>query len=208
MVSDNIIQWKKATSGVFWGEIAPCDHVVQVYENDDVFIDSLSGFVGSGINGGDSIIVIATKAHLNALENKLTSFGIHISTLITDNRYFPLDAETVLATFMVDGWPDEQLFIKVVGGILKKAKQKNCRIRAFGEMVAILWAQGLNGATIHLEHLWNKMAEQEEFSLFCAYPKTGFTADIKDSVHNICCAHSKIINGSVSSMTEVVYKTT
>lgn len=29
--------WEKTNMQVFWGEIAPCDHVVQIYENDEVF---------------------------------------------------------------------------------------------------------------------------------------------------------------------------
>jgi hypothetical protein len=34
---------------VFWGEIAPCDHLVQIYEQEAAFMDSLEGFVGGGI---------------------------------------------------------------------------------------------------------------------------------------------------------------
>src|SRR5688500_19228341 len=50
-------------------------------------------------------------------------------------------------------------------------------VRAFGEMVAVLWANGHNGATVRLEHLWHAFCQSEAFSLFCAYPKTGFTQD-------------------------------
>jgi len=38
-------EWQQSTSHVFWGEIAPSDHLVQIYENDDVILDSLQGFV-------------------------------------------------------------------------------------------------------------------------------------------------------------------
>jgi hypothetical protein len=200
-------QWNKAKAEVFWGEIAPCEHVVQIYESDHAFLDAFSGFVGGGINAGDSIIVIATANHLAELESRLTSLGIHVKKLISDKRYFPLDAQQTLDKFMVDGWPDEKLFFQSISTILQEAKQKGRRIRAFGEMVALLWAQGLNGATVQLEHLWNELASQEDFSLFCAYPKSGFTADLKDGLHDICCMHSRVINGSDVSMTEVRYKT-
>jgi hypothetical protein len=118
-----------------------------------------------------------------------------------------LDAQQTLDKFMVDGWPDEKLFFQNISTILKEARQKGRRIRAFGEMVALLWAQGLNGATVQLEHLWNELASQEDFSLFCAYPKSGFTADLKDGLHEICCTHSRVIDGSNGSMTEIRYKT-
>ncbi len=51
--------WQKSNTDAFWSEIASCDHVVQIYENDGVFVDALAGFVGGGINTGECVIVIA-----------------------------------------------------------------------------------------------------------------------------------------------------
>jgi hypothetical protein len=199
--------WKSADTHIFWGEIAPSDHVVQIYENDEVFLETLAGYVGGGINSGDSVILIATQNHLRAIERKLELLGIHIGHLIAQKRYIPLDADKTLSGFMVDGWPDEELFFETVTKIIKDAKVKNRRIRAFGEMVAILWAKGMNGATVQLEHLWNKLAENEEFCLFCAYPKSGFTQTPSESVEDICCTHTKLINGEIGSMKQILYKT-
>jgi hypothetical protein len=197
--------WKRTNADIFWGEIAPCDHVVQIYENDGVFLDALSGFIGGGINAGECVVVIATADHLKALEYRLESYGISTQTLIDDERYIPLDAEETLSKFMVNGWPDEDLFMKTVSGIIERGNCRQRRIRAFGEMVAILWAQGLNGATVQLEHLWNKFSEQHKFCLFCAYPKSGFTQDINASIMDICGCHTKMIEGNEKQLTEVVY---
>jgi hypothetical protein len=201
---DNI-QWKKTSTDIFWGEIAPCDHVVQIYENDGVFLDALTGFVGGGINAGECVIVIATNSHLEALNARLLSYGISIHTLIDDDRYIPLDAEEILSGFMVNGWPEEELFMNTVSSLIRRGQSKQRRIRAFGEMVALLWAQGMNGATVRLEYLWNKFCEQNQFCLFCAYPKTGFTQDINESIMSICGCHTKMIEGSEKQLTEVVY---
>ncbi|MDB5198877.1 MAG: hypothetical protein JWO92_840 [Chitinophagaceae bacterium] len=201
----NTAIWKRSNADIFWGEIAPCDHVVQIYENDGVFLDALSGFIGGGINAGECVIVIATSDHLKALEHRLSGYGVSVETLIKDERYIPLDAEETLSKFMVNGWPDEGLFMKTVSAIIERGNCRQRRIRAFGEMVAILWAQGLNGATVHLEHLWNKFSEQHQFCLFCAYPKSGFTQDINDSIMNICGCHTKMIEGSERQLTEIVY---
>jgi hypothetical protein len=198
--------WTSAETHIFWGEIAPSDHVLQIYENDEVFLETLAGYVGGGINTGDSVILIATQNHLAAIERKLELLGIHIDHLVDQKRYIPLDADEVLSKFMVDGWPDEQLFFGTVTKIIKGAKIKNRRIRAFGEMVAILWSKGMNGATVQLEHLWNKLAENEEFCLFCAYPKSGFTQTPVESVEDICCTHTKVINGEMGSMKQLLYK--
>jgi len=199
-------EWKQVKADIFWAEIAPCDHLVQIYESDSVFINTLAGFVGSGVNSGDCCIIIATENHLRALNRQLESYGVRVDTLIDDTRYLPLVAEEMLSKFMVNGWPDEKLFMQTVSAIIDKCRRTKRRIRAFGEMVAILWAQGHNGATVHLEHLWNKFCENETLCLFCAYPKAGFTGDINSSVNHICDQHSKMISGSEKQLTEIYYK--
>jgi hypothetical protein len=203
--SANEIQTVKAD--IFWGEIAPSDHVVQIYESDHIFLDALTGFVGGGVNSGDSVIVIATEAHLLALYKRLrTSYGLHVDSLIAEGLYIPLSAEATLAKFMVNNWPDEALFMQTVSQLIERAGKKNRRIRAFGEMVAILWAQGHYGATVQLEHLWNRFCKTAEFCLFCAYPKSGFTEDMNTSIMDICGCHSRILEGRESSVTHVGYR--
>jgi hypothetical protein len=71
--------------------------------------------------------------------------------------------------------------------------------------VALLWAQGLNGATVQLEHLWNKFSKKHNFCLFCAYPKSGFTQDMTISLADICGCHTKMIEGNEKQLTEIVY---
>jgi hypothetical protein len=198
--------WSLIPGKVFWGEIAPCDHVVQIYENDEVFLDLLNGFVSDGIRVGDAVIVIATAVHLEAMHERLEEAQYDVSSLTLAGRYIPLNAEEMLGRFMVNDWPDENLFMDAVSELLLKAKIEGRQVRAFGEMVAILWAKGQVGATVRLEQLWNKFCETESFCLFCAYPESGFTQDATESVMHICGAHSKMINGSGLNKTDILYK--
>lgn len=39
--------WEKCTSEIFWGEIAPCYHTLQI-GNETLSIDSLAEFIGAG----------------------------------------------------------------------------------------------------------------------------------------------------------------
>ncbi len=202
-------QWQKSETDTFWGEIAPCDHVVQIYEDDGVFLDALTGFVGGGIKGGDCVIVIATQNHLNALEKRLQSYSIRVDILISESTYIPVNAEEMLAKIMVNNWPDEDLFNRTVSELIEKANSNNRRVRtvrAFGEMVALVCADGNTEATIQLEHLWNRFCEKSSFCLFCAYPENVFTNASNTSLQHICGAHSKLIRGSHMPFTEVQYK--
>jgi len=191
----------------FWGEIAPCDHVVQIYEDDNTFLDTLTGYVGSGINAGDCVVIIATSVHLRSLETRLDACGIPLESLKSEDRYIPLDAEETLAKFMINNWPDDNLFGATITSILQRAQDRNRTIRAFGEMVALLWAQGHQGATVRLETLWNEFIAKNPMPLFCAYPKSGFTQDINTSIDHICSSHTKMIRSSPNHPTqEIQYK--
>ncbi len=204
--TDRHNEWQSCNPQVFWGEIAPCEHVLQIYEDKGVFLDMLEGFAADGFSNNDCVIVIATDEHLHALNKRLKNLAYDTNALESDDQYIPINAGEMLNVFMRDGWPDETLFNEVITKIICKAHAKNRNVRAFGEMVALLWAQGHNGATVQLEHLWNKFCEKEAFSLFCAYPKSGFTQSIDESLHSICCSHSKIISGIHPSDKEIFYK--
>jgi hypothetical protein len=199
--------WTKCKTQVFWGEIAPSDHLVQIYENEEVILDSLEGFAGSGLKAGDSVIIISIENRLKALNKRLGARGFNLKALKSNHQYIPLDAHEILSKFIRLGWPNEELFTKTINNIITLARGKDLRkVRAYGEMVAILWEQGYNGATVQLEHLWNKFCSQDAFCLFCAYPKSGFTQDAETSIEHICSTHSKMISGIQKSKTEVFYK--
>jgi hypothetical protein len=181
---------------VFWGEISPCEHLVQIYQDEGVFLDSLDGFVAGGILAGDGVVVIATPLHLAALNERLLARNIDIAAAIKNDQYLAMDAEESFSRFIVMGWPDEDFFRAFVVDVLKRAKGDNRRVRAFGEMVALLWARGNTGATVQLEHLWHHLCQELSFSLFCAYPKIGFTRNASASIKEICDTHSRVLSGT------------
>jgi hypothetical protein len=185
-----------ASNEVFWGEISPCEHLVQIYENPEVFLDSLEGFAAGGLSSGDGVVVIAMPAHLSALHERLSARGFDLDQARSCDQYIDLEAEETLAKFMRNGWPDESLFMCLVSDLLARAGTGGRRVRAFGEMVAVLWENGHNGATVRLEHLWHGLCQKEAFSLFCAYPRIGFTQDADASIREICAAHSRVVTGS------------
>jgi hypothetical protein len=200
------VGWSLTSKQVFWGEIAPYEHVVQIYEDDDIFLDLLSDYVCDGMKANESVIVIATNGHLNGLNQRLEAKGYSMSELVSKNVYFPLDAEETLSQFMINDWPDENLFNQVIGELLLKAERQSEKVRAFGEMVALLWAKGQVGATVRLELLWNKFCENKLFCLFCAYPASGFTQDASESVMHICGAHSKMITSDGISKKDIFFR--
>jgi PAS domain S-box-containing protein len=172
------------------------EHSVQFYEKEDFLLDEVSGFIGEGLQAGQAGLVIATQPHLEGLERRLKASDASSDrdTAWGSDRYVALDAAETLAKFMVDGWPDERLFMDVVGSVIRQAAQDGSRpVRAFGEMVALLWAEGRHEASIRLEELWNDLAQTHSFSLLCAYPMQGFDDEGHGSpFSHICNAHSHV----------------
>ena len=58
--------------------------------------------------------------------------------------------------------------------VLLKGHPDRTLIRAYGEMVDVLWKQGRIEATIRLEMLWNKLANRYGIALLCGYAVGNF----------------------------------
>ncbi len=187
--------WKVTLPHQFWGEISADRHILQVYENEEVFISTLTSFVQEGLRSGDAIVLIATEKHISELAAAFRAKGIDVASLKENGQLIILEAVRALELFMRDGRPDHELFLKHIGSVVSAAKKKFGAVRAFGEMVSILWSGGYSGATVELEALWNKFCRLEPLSLFCAYPKSGFSKDTFSSLRSICCEHHKLVGG-------------
>lgn len=182
-----------------WGELAPCEHSVQIYGDEVSFMDALEGFASSGLRKGESVILIATAARLHELEKRLRANWIDVDRARWEDRYIALLTQETLATFMRDGMPDETLLYAGVKPLLARARGgADRKVRAFGEMVAILWAEGKCAAAIELESLWSKLQATEQFPIFCAYPRSGFANSASASIQSVCALHSRIIPGYAS----------
>ena len=158
------------------------EHSVQFYEADDFLLEGVTRFVAAGISDGDCSIVIATEAHRDDLETRLVNRGLDLNAARRRGSYLALDAADTLAKFMAGDRPDPARFEQTVGSVIQRAVKGPPlrRVRAFGEMVALLWADGKPDAAIALETLWNDLGRKRKFSLLCGYPMKAFA----DAVHD------------------------
>jgi hypothetical protein len=107
-----------------------------------------------------------------------------------------LDAHQTLDRFMDGDVPDPDRFDESVGKVIAsmlEGRQDGVLIRAYGEMVDVLWKEGRTQAAIRLEILWNKLAQRYGFALLCGYSMGNF---FKNTVgfEEICGQHTHIIS--------------
>jgi signal transduction histidine kinase/CheY-like chemotaxis protein len=186
-----------------WSEMGVDEHFVQFYESDPFLIKSLGCYIRQGLMDGEPCLVVATKAHREALEERLEAEGLHLSAARASGQYLALDAAEALLEFMVDGQPDPMRFVEFIGGTVARAAGGHGRVRIFGEMVALLWAEGNYDAAIRLEELWNELRATHAFSLFCAYHMDGFGGEMMAApLGSVCAGHTSVI--PAESYTELI----
>jgi signal transduction histidine kinase len=177
-----------------WSGMCQSDHFVQFYDSDPFLLDSLSGYVAAGLDAGEACVVITTPPHRKGLEERLRARGLDLAGARRGGRYVALDAEETLSVFMVDGDVDRLRFTEAVAPVIKGAAGRGRRVRAFGEMVALLWQEGRAEAALRLEGLWNGLRETQEFQLFCAYPMRCFgDGSQAGPLGRVCEEHSRAI---------------
>jgi PAS domain S-box-containing protein len=164
------------------------EHLVQFYEDDESLLDTLEHFLGAGLILGEPILVIATEDHRRRLVHRLR--GLNVEAAIGSGHVVLLDARETLARFLVNGMPDPDRFHRTIGDLLAGLTMAQPgRVRAFGEMVDLLWRDGARTAAIRLEELWNEAAAVHSFSLLCAYVMANF---FKGELA-ICNSHTHVL---------------
>ncbi|HET8827050.1 MAG TPA: MEDS domain-containing protein [Terriglobales bacterium] len=173
-------------------------HSVHFYEHDEALVQRLRSIIGPAIDIGNSVIIVATDEHRQQLKTALTTNGMETAILEQQGRFTFADAHELLATFMVDGFPDRERFFSAVGTLVARARQSAWNtqrgVTAFGEMVAVLWEQGNRIAALQLESLWNDLLYDCEFHLHCAYPRNMFRTNAEAAmIRAICDVHSHVV---------------
>jgi hypothetical protein len=151
----------------------PGGHIVYPYTDEGLVGQAVALFASAGLRNKEGVILIMSENHFESFKLRLRLEGIDPEWYERHGQLLCVTAEETLAQFMFDGILDEDLFRKVVGGLIDKVKLRMAnghpgKLRLFGEMVSQLRGTDLQ-ATTRLEELWNEMIEKYSISLLCTY---------------------------------------
>jgi hypothetical protein len=169
-------------------------HAVRFYEDAQSLSRMVATFIAEGFIVNLPAIIIATPEHRDAILDKLTAMSFDLAHLTEQNDLVVLDARDTLALFMVDGMPNAEKFeaamLPIIDAVCRG--RTDCVIRAYGEMVDVLWKDGMEAAAVRLEMLWNQLANTRQFSLLCGYSMGSFyKAAAFDA---ICHQHTHVLS--------------
>ena len=103
----------------------PCNHAVQLYgSNERALARHVSKFLGEGYQRGDVLLMIATPEHSRLIVERLESTGLDTAKMSADGRFGLFDAQATLDRFMKNGYPDPARFDRVVGTVVRDARER------------------------------------------------------------------------------------
>ena len=185
------------TATATWQELLarPRDgnHIAQIYRDEDFLIDALSHFVATGLAQGEGIVVIATPEHWDACVLRLEARDVPLRDAALRCQLVVLDAGKTLPSFMVEGMPDWKRFQDAVGTVINRARRQYAKVRAFDEMVDMLWQREERLAAIRLEQLWNHLVKVQDLALCCAYRMDNLDDAAYGPLERVCQMHSHLI---------------
>jgi hypothetical protein len=167
-------------------------HAVRFYESDRSLAMIVADFLNGGFGDGEPGIIVATPTQRAAVLRELTTRSVDVVELQRSQTLIMLDAHDTLATFMIDGKPDEAKFMSGMSEVIERAckGRSDCTVRIFGQMVDVLWQQDEHDAAIRLEMLWNQLAQTKSYSLLCGYAMGQFYKDAK--LDEVCAQHTQV----------------
>jgi hypothetical protein len=177
-----------------FSRIGPRDHVVQFYHSEEELATRAGGYLAGAIRGGGVAIVIASEKHRLAFEKRLAEAGVDVSSARASGAWLAVDAEEALSQFTANGSADAGGFDTVIGKLIRQAARSGRPVRAYGEMVALLWEAGLLTAAIELEEMWNDLIRKERFALLCAYPAGPVAGEEHSAAFSeVCQLHAAVV---------------
>jgi len=166
-------------------------HLVQFFAGDEPrLVRNVAKYLSRLLHDGGGAVIIAARARREAI---VAEIGDRLGAVPAPDRLVLLDSHTTLDLFMVDGRPDAALFDATVGAVARELYARFGAVRAYGEMVGVLWTQGNSEAAAALEELWNELRRSVDLGLYCGYPIDVLGAEFQiGSVRGILDAHTHV----------------
>ena len=169
-------------------------HVVQFYDRDEELAEGAGDYLADAIATGGAAIIVATPARCAAFESRLAACGIKVEMARRDGTLVCLDAVRVAKRLARAGRVNRAGFDAEIRPAVLAAAESRGPVRVYGEVVALLWADGHVNAALELEGFWNELGREIPFSLYCGYPRESLGgSEHQGAVSEVCRLHTEVL---------------
>jgi DNA-binding NarL/FixJ family response regulator len=172
-------------------------HAVGFYSDEILLLNDYARKAEATLEAGNVFVILASRPRSDRLEQTLRRRGVDVDRAIKERRYRFLDAADVLASFMVNGWPDRTRFLDAATSLIMEASRtstgKPARLTLCGELAPTLLSAGNEAAAIRVEHLWDGLHKIHALDVLCGYLVSNQQrSDTHRVFTSICAEHSAI----------------
>jgi hypothetical protein len=170
-------------------------HGVLLYRDDAALADAIGAWAEAGLRNGEGVLLVVRDSVREPVRAWLRGAELDPAALEATGQLRFLDADGTLRLFMVGGRPQPNLFTNAIAPIVSdlKAASPAGEVRAWGEMVDLLWKRAQGAAAVALEGLWSDLLAAQGFRLFCAYQVDAFDALQFPKVRTIAASHGRLL---------------
>lgn len=181
---------RTATSETGSGEPqSASNHSVQFYILDSQLERAIAHFAVAALADGEAVVIAATPQHRVAVTRLLASHAEPAQL----RRVISIDAAGLLQSCLVDGQPDQDLFDQAIGDVVTRALTMAPRVAIYGELVALLSAEGNHDHALELEGFWHDLLARCPVSLLCGYDLRSFARRSDGAkLDRVCAAHDRV----------------
>ena len=160
------------------------DHLVQLYQDQEFLNRAVCRYARAGLVSGEGVILFSTHTHWNAFRPRLEAEGLDVHAAQERGQLTVVDADELLPRFMRGAMPDPATFNVVVGDIIGRARAgaSNQKVRAWGEMVNVLWERGDIAGSMNLEDLFDQLNKIVNIVMFCSFLMDNFNGDVHEAM--------------------------
>src|SRR5580700_1467184 len=171
---------KRETWDQLLSDAGPCDHIVQLYQDEDFLSRAVCRFAGGALANGEGIILVPTLTHWNAIRPRLEAEGVDVKAAQERGQLTVVDADECLPRFMRNSMPDSSIFLGLAADVIGQARAgvRYQKVRWWGEMVNVLWERGDVAASMSLEDQFDQLAKKHDIAIFCSFLMDNFNGEV------------------------------
>jgi hypothetical protein len=182
-----------------WDQLHTCgarnQHLVQFYNRDEpLLVTKVSHYLREGWRANEALLAAGTAQRNLAMADQLASLGVDVPAAINAGRLVFFDADEMAERLVVGGRADWGRFDALIGAAVRELAAAFGAVRAYGEIVGVLWSRGEYEAAVALEEFWNRLMGASPLALFCAYPIDVLAEDLdQHALDRVIRTHTHVL---------------